>query len=95
LEKTKGVFLPHHKSYIKGLRKSAEQRVHNNALRTLLKRTIKETRAKIEQGEAVDLNQAYADIDHVGAKGIIPKGRAARLKSRLAKAIARKAAKTT
>lgn len=87
--------MPHHKAYIKGLRKSAEQRVHNNALRSLLRRTVKETRAKIEQGEGVDLNQAYSYIDHVGAKGIIPKKRAARLKSRLAKAIARKAVKTT
>lgn len=47
---------------------------------------MKDARDKIAEGESFDLNHAYADIDRVCSKGVIPKNRASRLKSRLAKA---------
>ena len=78
--------MPHHKSCVKRLRISGEERVRNNALKTVLRKTMKEVRAKIVDGESFDLNNAYSDIDRVCSKGVIPKKRASRLKSRLAKA---------
>jgi small subunit ribosomal protein S20 len=71
------------------LRKSEEQRIRNNALRTILRKTVKEARTQIDKGEQFDLNKAYSQIDHVAGKGTIPKRRASRLKSRLAKAAAK------
>jgi len=82
--------LPHHKSCIKRLRKSKEERVRNNVLRTLLRKTLKEAHENLEEGNPVDLKQTYSNIDHVWSKGVIPRERASRLKSRLAKAAARK-----
>ena len=86
--------MPHHKSCKKRLRKSGEERVRNNALKTVLRKTIKEARAKIADKQLIDLNEAYSNIDRVSGKGIIPKKRASRLKSRLARAAARVAART-
>jgi len=85
--------LPHHKSCKKRLRKSGEERVRNNALKTILRKTIKDARANIDDKKPVNLNEAYSNIDRVSGKGIIPKKRASRLKSRLARAAARAAAK--
>jgi len=85
--------LPHHKSCKKRLRKSGEERVRNNALKTVLRKTIKEVRAKMADKQPIDLNGTYSSIDRVSGKGIIPKKRASRLKSRLARAAARVAAK--
>jgi ribosomal protein S20 len=58
-------------------------------LKTVLRKTLKEIRAKIVEGEAFDLNETYASIDRVSSKGVIPKKRASRLKSRLSKAAAK------
>lgn len=85
--------MPHHKSCKKRLRKSGEERVRNNALKTILRKTIKDARAKISDKQTIDLNEAYSSIDKVSGKGIIPKKRASRIKSRLARAAARVAAK--
>ena len=85
--------MPHHKSCKKRLRKSGEERVRNNALKTILRKTIKDARANIDDKKPVNLNEAYSNIDRVSGKGIIPKKRASRLKSRLARAAARAAAK--
>ncbi|MFH1699979.1 MAG: 30S ribosomal protein S20 [Candidatus Zixiibacteriota bacterium] len=81
--------MPHHKSCVKRLRQSANDKVRNNAIRTLLKKTIKDTRASLATGEEVDLKKAYASIDKVWSKGVIHKRKAARLKSRMTKAMAR------
>lgn len=86
--------MPHHKSCKKRLKTSAKERVRNNAVKTVLRRTLKEARAKIGAGESIDLSTIYTNIDKVWSKGILPKRRAARLKSRLAKAAARKAEKS-
>lgn len=85
--------MPHHKSCIRRLRKSEEERIRNNALKTILRKTVREAREKIDQGETIDLNQVYSHIDRVVGKGNIPRKRASRLKSRLAKAAARSTAK--
>lgn len=84
--------MPHHKSCIKRLRTSNEERVRNNALKTLLRKTLKDAREKIDEGQSLDLKQVYANIDRVCGKGAIPRKRASRLKSRLTKAAAKKTA---
>jgi len=85
--------LPHHKSCKKRLKTAAKERVRNNALKTALRTTLKDARTKIAEGEELDLNQLYTQIDKVRGKGTVHKNKAARLKSRLAKAAARTAAK--
>ncbi|MEE9441212.1 MAG: 30S ribosomal protein S20 [candidate division Zixibacteria bacterium] len=81
--------MPQHKSCVKRLRQSANEKVRNNAIRTLLRKTMKETKATLAAGEEVDLKKAYTSIDKVWSKGIIHKRKAARLKSRMTKAMAR------
>ncbi len=81
--------MPHHKSCVKRLRKSEEERIRNNALKTVLRKTIKEARGNMEESKPIDLDKAYSTIDSVHGKGVIPKKRASRLKSRLAKAAAK------
>lgn len=81
--------MPHHKSCVKRLRQSANDKVRNNATRTLLRKTLKDTKASFEAGKEVDLKKVYASIDKVCSKGVIHKRKAARLKSRITKAMAR------
>jgi small subunit ribosomal protein S20 len=81
--------LPHHKSCVKRLRQAANDNVRNNAIRTLLRKTLKDTRTSLEDSKEVDLKKAYASIDKVCSKGVIHKRKAARLKSRMTKAMAR------
>lgn len=87
--------MPHHKSCIKRLRQAEEDRIRNNAVKTVLRKTIKDARAKLSEGETIDLNQLYANIDTARCKGAVHKKRAARLKSRMAKAVAREAQKAS
>jgi small subunit ribosomal protein S20 len=88
--KQKENFLPHHKSPIKRLKQSARERVRNNAVKTAFRRTIKETRTKLEAGESLDLKDLYSKIDKGRVKGAVHKRKAARLKSRLTKAAKKK-----
>lgn len=82
--------MPHHKACIKHLRQSNKERVRNNAVKTSLRKTIKESRTKLEAGEMLNLPDLYSSIDKVAGKGAIHKRKAARLKSRLAKASRKK-----
>lgn len=84
--------MPHHKSCAKRLRQAAKDRVRNNATRTLLRQTLKEARDSLEKGEKIDTQSIFSSIDKVSSKGVIHKNRAARLKSRMAKANAKIAA---
>lgn len=81
--------MPHHKSCKKRLEQAERERVRNNAFRTLLRTTVKETRISIDEGKEIDLKEIYSKIDKAAGKGVIPKARAARIKSRLTKAAAR------
>jgi len=91
--KRKENLLPHHKSCKKRLKQAEQERTRNNALKTVLRKTVKETRAKIAESENVDLKEMYSNIDKVAGKKVISKKRASRLKSRLTRAATR-AAKT-
>jgi small subunit ribosomal protein S20 len=86
--------LPQHKSSKKSLKQSAKEKTRNIAIKTALRKTLKETRTKLAEGQSIDLNTICTSIDKVRGKGTIHKNKAARLKSRLAKA-ASKSKKTT
>jgi small subunit ribosomal protein S20 len=86
--------LPSHKSSIKRLKRTEDERVRNNALKTMLRKTLKDVRAKIVEGQQINLNETYSNIDKVASRRTIPKKRASRIKSRLAKAAAKAAQKS-
>lgn len=83
--------MPHHKSCKKRLKQAEQERIHNNALKTMLRKTVKETRSKIAEESNVDVKELYSSIDKAAGKKVISKRKAARLKSRLTKAASRAA----
>jgi small subunit ribosomal protein S20 len=84
--------MPHHKSAAKRLKTSAKEREHNRAVRSRVRRVVKAA-AESEPGNAGEnLRSAYSTLDVAVTKGVIPKARAARLKSRLARRTARRPA---
>ena len=87
--------MPSHKSSFKRLKRTEEERVRNNALKTMLRKTLKDVRAKIAEGQPVNLNETYSNVDKVASRRTIPKKRASRIKSRLAKAAAKATPKST
>ncbi len=83
--------MPHHKSCKKRLKQAEQERIRNNALKTMFRKTVKETRSKIDENENVDIKELYSNIDKVAGKKVISRNKADRLKSRLTKAAARAA----
>ncbi len=83
--------MPHHKSCKKRLKQAEQERIRNNSLKTMLRKTVKETRSRIAENADVDVKELYSNIDKVAGKKVISKKRASRLKSRLTKAAARTA----
>jgi small subunit ribosomal protein S20 len=83
--------MPHHKSPAKRMRTSEKARQRNRSVKSHLRNVLK----KVEQAapdEADDARRtAIATLDRAARKGIIPKRRADRKKSRLDRAAARSA----
>jgi small subunit ribosomal protein S20 len=81
--------LPHHKSCKKRLVTSRKRRERNRenkaAMRSALKKFRTAESGSAEQSEG--LTRMYSMMDMLARKGIIPKQRANRLKSRLAAAV--------
>jgi small subunit ribosomal protein S20 len=76
--------MPHHKSAEKRLKTAEKSRQRNIAAKTTLRKQLKRQRA---EGSSADvLSETHAVLDRAAKKGIIPKRRASRLKSRTAKA---------
>lgn len=77
--------MPHHKSCKKRLKTSLERRERNRMNRAAMRSSLKvyrtETTAEERQAK---LSEMYSLLDVQVRKGIIPKARASRLKSRLA-----------
>ena len=79
--------MPHHKSAEKRVLTNEKSRVRNGAIRSRLRRSLRAQRAAEKPEEAVAaLPRAISEVDVARRKGVIPAGRADRLKSRLAKA---------
>jgi len=85
-----------HNSALKAHKQSIERRDQNRALRTRLRRALREIRAAIDTGEGDQVNQALRStvslVDRMAGKGIIHRNAAARYKSRLASRVAKKSA---
>jgi small subunit ribosomal protein S20 len=84
--------VPQHKSCEKRIRQNKKQNPYNRAVRSVLKTSTK----KFHATEGEDLEKAFreavSELDRAAKKGVIPKQRADRKKSRLALAMNRKRA---
>lgn len=83
--------MPNIKSSVKDVKKSAENRLYNKAIKSEVKTTLKRAISAIEaqSADAADyVKLAASKLDKAAAKGIIHKNKAARQKSRLAKKMA-------
>ncbi|NOZ84451.1 MAG: 30S ribosomal protein S20 [Epsilonproteobacteria bacterium] len=81
--------MAHHKSTIKSIRQSKKRYTRNKFYRTRLKNSIKAAKdainsENVESAYAGDLlKKAVSVVNRISSKGIIPKGRAGRITSRL------------
>ena len=85
--------MPHNKSTKKRLLTSKKRNERNRQNRSMMRAKVKVYRAEIEQTpaeeKAASLTAMYSLIDTQASKGLMPKKRASRLKSRMAAAAAR------
>lgn len=85
--------MPQRYSGVKELRKSAKKRLHNQDIKTDLKKTIKklltavEAKNKTEASE--NLKTVYKKLDKASKRNILSKNTAARKKSRFSKLVLR------
>ncbi|MBU8869823.1 MAG: 30S ribosomal protein S20 [Gemmatimonadales bacterium] len=82
--------MPNNKSCKKRLVTSAKRNERNRQNRAMMRSQIKTYRSEIEaaspEGKVSSLTAMYSLIDTQARKGLMPKSRAARLKSRMAAA---------
>lgn len=83
--------MANHKSALKRIRQSEKRRVRNQRVRSGMRTLTKRFRLAIESGDAAQANEAFGGaaqaIRSAASKGIIPRQRADRSVSRLAKAL--------
>ena len=78
--------MPHHKSAAKRLKTAEKSRRRNLVVKSAMRKRLKLQR-NASEGEAQDLLPGtHSELDRAAQKGVIPKRRAARLKSRASKA---------
>lgn len=78
--------MPRHESARKALRKSEKLRDANRAAKTRLKNVFKAALAESNAAKKADrIKEAFSLIDKAAKRKLIPKNRAARLKSRLSR----------
>ncbi len=79
--------MPQIKSSIKSMKKDAQRRAQNTALKSQIRTATKRTLQAVEAGDADAAKAAYSKatsiIDKAASKGVIHKNNAARKKSRL------------
>lgn len=84
--------MPQHKSCKKRIRQDKKRNPYNRAIKSSVKTATK----KFEAAEGEDAEGAYrkiaSELDRAAKKGVIPRQRADRKKSRLAKALNKKQA---
>ena len=80
--------MPNHKSAKKRLKTSEKSRRRNMSVKTVLRKQLKVIRAAGEEAEG-HLGRTHSELDKAARKGVIPRARAARLKSRTARLAAR------
>ena len=82
--------MANHKQAVKRHRQSEAARVRNVHYRTTVKNVVKKAFAAVDKGAQAltdAFRKAESVLQHVASKGVIPKKRAARKTSRLAKAL--------
>lgn len=77
--------MANHKQALKRHRQSLKARSRNRHFRTILKNVIKKATAVEGEGSAEAFRGAESVVMHIASKGIIPKKRASRKVSRLAR----------
>jgi small subunit ribosomal protein S20 len=89
--------LAHGKSAQKRARQNVARRLRNRQAKSALRTTVKKFAAAVGAGDAAAVSAAYRDVqkklDQAVAKGIVRKGTADRMKSRLAARLAAAAPK--
>ncbi len=90
--------MPNTKSAKKRLRQSEERRVRNRSARTILRSQVRKVREAVAAGSVDEAQSSFKEatrkLDKAGANKLIHPNKAARLKSRLSKAIKKAKAKT-
>jgi small subunit ribosomal protein S20 len=81
--------MPQHKSNEKRMRSSKKENARNRAVKSTLKTVSKKVMAATPQDADAVYREAASELDRAAKKGIIPRQRADRKKSRLARAINR------
>jgi len=83
--------VPHHKSAVKRLRQDKVRRVRNRSTKARIRTETKKTVALALEGKPEETEKSFrlacSVIDKAAKKNMIPKNRASRKKSRLAKAL--------
>ncbi len=90
--------MPNTKSAKKRLRQSEERRVRNRSARTILRSQVRKVREAVAAGSVDEAQSSFKEatrkLDKAGANKLIHPNKAARLKSRLSKAIKEDKAKS-
>lgn len=76
--------MPRHKSNFKRMRTNKKQNAHNRHVKSTIKTVTKKFLAATGEGIEAALRELSSELDRAVKKGIIPKGRADRKKSRIA-----------
>ncbi|NOZ87732.1 MAG: 30S ribosomal protein S20 [Deltaproteobacteria bacterium] len=83
--------MAHHKSALKAIRQNQKRRIRNRMFRTKSASAVKKVLAAISDGNKDSAKSALlaaeSVLDKTARKGIIPKGRASRTISRLARKV--------
>ncbi|MCA9752859.1 MAG: 30S ribosomal protein S20 [Gemmatimonadetes bacterium] len=77
--------MPQHKSCEKRMRQSRKQNQYNRAVKSSLKTATKKFQAATPEDAEAAYRKASSELDLAAKKGVIPRQRADRKKSRLAK----------
>ena len=87
--------MPQHKSAEKRMRTNARDKAKNRSVRGDIRRATKDLKAAMNTEKADEqLREVHSVLDKAVKKGVIPKNRANRRKSRTARAVRKAAAPT-
>ena len=76
--------MPRHKSNFKRMRTSKKQNLYNRQVKSSIKTLGKKFEASTEEDSQTLLREFSSELDRAAKKGVIPKRRADRKKSRIA-----------
>ncbi len=89
--------MPHSASAAKRVRQNEKRRLHNKAIASTVRTTVKRFRSLVSEGNLDEAKAAYVvsekKLDQAAAKGLLHKNTVNRYKSRLALLLNREAAK--